>query len=74
VWIVDKLVWDNLIVHTSVDRSVDDDANYITSGKHDKKKEPESFSHCSSFDHLDLQSLNDYIFVFFGLPVEILRI
>ena len=28
------------------------------------QKELQSFFHCSSFDHLDLQSLNDYIFVF----------
>jgi hypothetical protein len=34
-----------------------------TSRKH-YDKEPQSFSHCSSLDHLDLQSLNDYKFVF----------
>jgi hypothetical protein len=28
------------------------------------KKEPRSFSHCGSFDHRDLQSLNECIFVF----------
>ena len=28
------------------------------------KKEPQSFSHCGSFDHPDLQSLNECIFVF----------
>jgi hypothetical protein len=34
-----------------------------TSRKHGKK-EPQSFSHCGSFDHLDLQSLNECKFVF----------
>jgi hypothetical protein len=29
------------------------------------KKEPWSFFHCGFFDHRDLQSLNEYIFVFF---------
>ena len=29
------------------------------------KKEPKLFDHCGSFDHLDLQSLNDYKFLFF---------
>ena len=28
------------------------------------KKEPQSFSHCGSFDHPDLQSLNDYKKIF----------
>jgi len=28
------------------------------------EKEPQSFFHCGSFDHPDLQLLNDYIFVF----------
>jgi hypothetical protein len=28
------------------------------------KKEPQSFVHCGSFDHPDLQSLNDYKFFF----------
>jgi len=31
------------------------------------KKEPQSFSHCGSFDHLDLQKLNDCSFFFFVL-------
>jgi hypothetical protein len=44
-----------------------------TSRKHGKK-EPQSFSHCGSFDHHDLQSVNDWRFVFFGLPTDILRI
>jgi hypothetical protein len=35
-----------------------------TSRKH-CKKEPQSFSHCSSFDHPDMHSLNDCIFFFF---------
>ena len=30
------------------------------------KKEPQLFSHYGFFDHHDLQSLNDHIFVFFG--------
>jgi hypothetical protein len=33
-------------------------------------KNSQSFSHCGSFDHLDLQSRNDYTFDFFGLPTE----
>ena len=35
----------------------------ITSRKYGKK-ELQLFSHCGSFDHPDLQSLNDFIFVF----------
>jgi hypothetical protein len=38
------------------------------------KKEPQSFVHCSSFDHPVLHSLNDYKFVIFGLLIEFLRI
>jgi hypothetical protein len=37
---------------------------YITSRKHGKK-EPQSFVHCGSFDHLDMHSLNDYKLGFF---------
>ena len=37
----------------------------ITSRKHGKKK-LQLFSHCNSFDHLDLQSLNDYTILFFS--------
>ena len=37
------------------------------------KKEPQSFSHCGSFDHLDLQSLNNCIFVFLGFMTAILK-
>ena len=44
-----------------------------TSRKHGKK-EPQSFSHCGSFDHHDQQSVDDCRFVFFGLQIEILRI
>ena len=44
-----------------------------TSRKHGKK-EPQSFVQCGSFDHPDLHSLNDYNFVFFGLPTEVLGI
>jgi hypothetical protein len=43
-----------------------------TSRKHGKK-EPQSFSHCGSFDHPDLQSLNDCIFVFVGFTTVILK-
>ena len=38
------------------------------------KNGPRSFVHCSSFDNLDLHSLNNYKFVFFGLPSEVLGI
>ena len=34
------------------------------------KKEPQSFSHCGSFDHHDLQPLNDCIFVFLVLQLQ----
>jgi hypothetical protein len=34
-----------------------------TSRRHREKK-PQSFSHCGSFNHPDLQSLNDFIFLF----------
>ena len=34
-------------------------------------KEPQLFSHCSSFDHPDLQSLNNNIFVFLVLRLQI---
>jgi hypothetical protein len=50
-----------------------------TSRKH-SKKEPQLLSHCDSFDHLDLQSLNEckififYFLFFIGLTTEILRI
>jgi hypothetical protein len=44
----------------------------FTSRKHGKK-EPRSFVHCGSFDHPDLQSLNDYIFFFFSFRIEILK-
>jgi hypothetical protein len=44
-----------------------------TSRKHGKK-ELQSFVHCGSFDHPDLQSLNDCRFSFFGLPTEFLGI
>jgi hypothetical protein len=38
------------------------------------KKKPKLFSHCGSFDHPDLQSLNNYKFDFLGLPPRISRI
>jgi hypothetical protein len=38
-------------------------ANTSTSRKH-CEKEPQSFSHCGSFDHPDLQLLNECIFLF----------
>jgi hypothetical protein len=44
-----------------------------TSRKHGKK-ESQSFVYCGSFDHPDLQSLNDCKFFFFGLPTEFLGI
>jgi hypothetical protein len=47
--------------------------NYNTSRKH-CEKELWSFSHCGSFDHLDKQLLNDYKFVFIGLPTKLLGI
>ena len=34
------------------------------------KKEPQSFFHCSSFDHHAKQSLNNCIFVFLDLPTD----
>ena len=37
--------------------------NHFTSRKHGKK-EPQLFYHCGSFDHHDLQSLNNCIFAF----------
>ena len=37
------------------------------------KIEPQLFSHCDSFDHPDMQSLNDCIFVFFGFTTAILN-
>ena len=46
--------------------------NEFTSRKH-YKKESQLFSHCDSFDHPNLQSLNNYKF-FFGLPTHILEI
>ena len=51
--------------------TLDDKA--VSSGKHGKK-EPQSFVHCGSFDHPDMHSLNDYKFVFLGLPTEVLGI
>jgi hypothetical protein len=47
--------------------------NLNTSRKH-CKKEPQSFFHCGSFDHLDLQSLKWLHIVFLGLPTYILWI
>jgi hypothetical protein len=38
------------------------------------KKNRSRFSHCGSFDHPNLQSLNESGFVFLGLPTEVLRI
>jgi hypothetical protein len=43
--------------------------SYFTSRKL-CKKEPQSVSHRSSFDHPDVQSLNDYIFFFFVLRLQ----
>jgi hypothetical protein len=34
------------------------------------KKYPQSFVHCGSFDHPDLQSLNDCRFLFFVLRLQ----
>ena len=48
------------------------ESDIITSRKHGKK-ELQSFSHCKSFDQPDLQSLNDYIYVFFGFTTAILK-
>jgi hypothetical protein len=45
-----------------------------TSTKHGKK-EPQSFVHCGSFDHPDMQSLNDYkifSFLFYDCNLKIL--
>ena len=44
-----------------------------TSRKHGEK-EPQSFSHCGSFDHHALQSLNNCRFVFLDLPTDTLGI
>ncbi len=44
-----------------------------SSRKHGKK-EPQLFSHCSSFDHHALQSLNNCRFVFLDLPTDTLGI
>ena len=41
-----------------------------TSRKHGEK-EPQSFSHCGSFDHPDLKSHNDYNYLFFILRLQI---
>jgi hypothetical protein len=38
------------------------------------KKNRSRVSICGSFDHPDMHSLNDYKFVFFGLPTEVLGI
>jgi hypothetical protein len=43
-----------------------------TSRKHGKK-ELQSFVHCGSFDHPDLQSLNDCTFIFGGFMIAILK-
>ena len=51
--------------HTGATQRTAPLAATITSTKHGKK-EPQSFSHCGSFDHPDLQSVNDCKFVFFG--------
>ena len=40
-----------------------------TSRKHGEK-EPQSFSHCGSFDHHGLWSLNDYKNLFFDLRLH----
>ena len=48
--------------------------NQYTSRKHGKK-EPQLFVHCGSFDHPDLQSLNDcrfLIFLFYNCNFSIL--
>jgi hypothetical protein len=45
----------------------------FTSRKH-CKKEPQSFLHCSSFDHPNMHLLNNYKFVLFGLPTQMLGI
>ncbi len=39
---------------------------HVTSRKHGGK-ETQSFSHCGSFEHLGMQSLNDYKILFFIL-------
>ena len=38
MWIVDKLAWDNRIVHPSVDQLVDYDANHMINLPFPKKK------------------------------------
>jgi hypothetical protein len=45
----------------------------FTSRKH-VKKEPQSFSHCGSFDHPDPQVNKRLQICLFGLPTENLRI
>jgi hypothetical protein len=37
------------------------------------EKEPRSFSHCGSFDHPDMQSLNDCKFFIFVLRMKLLK-
>ena len=44
-----------------------------TSRKH-CEKEPQLFSHCGSFDHHAMQSLNICIFVFLDLPIDTLGV
>ena len=50
-------------------RSGDSLKETYTSRKHGKK-EPQSVCHCTSFDHPDLQSLNDCRFVHFVLRLH----
>jgi hypothetical protein len=50
------------------------DDSHTTLVENIAKKDPQSFSHHGSFDHPNLQSLNDYNFFPLGLPTKILGI
>ena len=50
---------------SSIARNKKSQTSSTTSRKH-CEKELQSFSHCGSFDHLDMQSLNDCIFFSFS--------
>ena len=49
-------------------------ANLVYTSRKHGKKEPQSFSHCGSFNHHALQSLNNYRFVFLDFPTDTLGI
>ena len=49
--------------------------SFEINSRHHGKKEPQLFYHCGSFDHPDLQSLNNCKFVcFFGFTTAILKL